>query len=79
MDAHLNFYLDKNEEVIALWAEYVDREVANGANLKTVSRHVLGLYHGCPGARLWRRYLSENMHKMESGGVLFSNAAQYIE
>jgi len=67
------------EEVIALWAEYVDREVANGGNLKTVSRHILGLYHGQPGAKLWRRYLSENMHKMESGSLLFSDAAHYLE
>lgn len=67
------------EEVVALWAEYVDREVANGENLKTVSRHVLGLYHGQPGARLWRRYLSENMHKMDSGKLLFSNAAHCLE
>ena len=67
------------EEVILLWADYVDKEVANGANLKTVSRHVLGLYHGCPGSRLWRRYLSENMHKSESGELSFSDAAHYLE
>ena len=67
------------EEVISLWAGYVDKEVANGANLKTVSRHVLGLYHGCPGSRLWRRYLSENMHKSTSGRELFVSAAKYLE
>ncbi|STR42436.1 tRNA dihydrouridine synthase A [Klebsiella michiganensis] len=28
-----------------------------------VTRHMLGLFQGIPGARQWRRYLSENAHK----------------
>ena len=67
------------EEVITQWADYVDREISKGENLKSVSRHVLGLYHGRPGARLWRRYLSENMHKSTSGSELFVMAARYLE
>lgn len=67
------------EEVITQWADYVDREISKGENLKSVSRHVLGLYHGRPGARLWRRYLSENMHKSTSGSALFVSAAKYLE
>ena len=82
-DVEREIFLSENvlsrEEIIALWAEYVDKEVAEGVNLKTVSRHVLGLYHGCPGSRLWRRYLSENMHKSESGKELFVSAAKYLE
>lgn len=66
------------EEVITQWVTYVDREVAKGENLKTVSRHILGLYHGRPGARLWRRYLSENMHKQESGSELFVEAEKQL-
>lgn len=67
------------EDVILHWAEYVDSEVSKDENLKNVSRHVLGLYHGCPGSRLWRRYLSENMHKSTSGSALFIAAAKYLE
>ncbi|MDO5605097.1 MAG: tRNA dihydrouridine(20/20a) synthase DusA [Paracoccus sp. (in: a-proteobacteria)] len=33
-----------------------------GARLHQISRHMLGLFHGRPGARLWRRTLSEGAH-----------------
>jgi len=31
--------------------------------LNQMTRHILGLFHGQPGARKWRRYLSEYAHK----------------
>lgn len=67
------------DEVIEQWATYVDKEISGGENLKSVTRHILGLYHGQPGARLWRRYLSENMHKTDSGNGLFVSAAKILE
>ena len=39
---------------------YVERHLANGGRLNNVVRHMLGLYHGEPGARSFRRHLSEN-------------------
>jgi tRNA-dihydrouridine synthase A len=39
---------------------YVDRHIDAGGRLNNVTRHVLGLYHGRPRARLFRRHLSEN-------------------
>ena len=38
---------------------YVERELARGTRLHSITRHMLGLYAGRPGARAWRRSLSE--------------------
>ncbi|WP_065650356.1 tRNA dihydrouridine(20/20a) synthase DusA [Pantoea eucrina] len=42
---------------------YIEAELAQGTYLGHVTRHMLGLFQGIPGARQWRRYLSENAHK----------------
>jgi tRNA-dihydrouridine synthase A len=39
---------------------YVERQRAAGHRLHAVTRHMLGLFSGRPGARAWRRHLSEN-------------------
>jgi len=40
-----------------------------------VLRHVLGLFHGRPGARRWRRVLSERMRDADAGAALLHDAA----
>ena len=47
------------ELVIQRMYEYARREAHDGVRLHHVTRHMLGLYHGRPGARGWRRFLSE--------------------
>ncbi|MCP1438661.1 tRNA-dihydrouridine synthase A [Erwinia persicina] len=42
---------------------YIESELAQGTYLGHITRHMLGLFQGIPGARQWRRYLSENAHK----------------
>ena len=41
----------------------MDNELSKGTNLHAMTRHILGLFHGQPGARLFRRHISENAHK----------------
>jgi tRNA-dihydrouridine synthase A len=61
------------QEVIEQMAAYIERELAQGVALKHMTRHLLGLFNGQPGARLWRRYLSENAHRPDAGiTVLYS-------
>ena len=48
------------EGVMAAMREYAARAVAGGAPLRAVTRHMLGLYQGMPGARAWRRQLSDS-------------------
>ena len=38
-----------------------------GRPLKSITRHLLGLFQGQPGARRWRRHLSENAHLGDAG------------
>ena len=46
---------------------YVERQLANGSKLNHITRHILGLFQGVPGARKFRRHLSENAYKAEAG------------
>ncbi len=48
------------EEVIEAMHAYLARQISRGVAAKHISRHLLGLFQGLPGARAWRRYLSEN-------------------
>lgn len=47
-------------QVIESLMPYVHQQLAQGVRLHSLSRHLLGLFHGLPGARQWRRYLSEH-------------------
>ena len=38
---------------------YATNQVADGTPLRSIARHMLGLYHGEPNARIWRRMLSD--------------------
>ena len=55
------------EEIFAAFLLYVERELAKGTRLHSMSRHILGLFNGLPGARKWRRYISENAPRADVG------------
>lgn len=61
-------------EVMEAYADYARAELAHGARLGALSRHIVGLLHGMPGARIWRRYLSEHAHREGVGAELFGEA-----
>ena len=46
-------------EVLNAWVPYLTAQLQDGVPLQRMTRHALGLFHGCPGARQWRRHLSE--------------------
>jgi hypothetical protein len=46
---------------------YIEAQLARGTHLKHMTRHMLGLFQGQPGARAWRRHLSENAHRPGAG------------
>jgi tRNA-dihydrouridine synthase A len=50
-------------EVIAQLIPYIQQQLQTGVRLNSVTRHVLGLFHGEYGGRAFRRYLSENATK----------------
>lgn len=51
------------QEIIAELVPYLREQLKTGMRLNSVARHILGLFHGEPGARGWRRYLSEHACK----------------
>ena len=62
------------DEVIQKMTAYIDRQIQQGTAVKHVSRHVMGLFQGLPGARAWRRYLSENAWRDDSNTDLLKQA-----
>ena len=58
---------------------YIDAHLSRGGRLHQVTRHMLGLFAGKPGARGWRRYLSEHAHEATAGPEVVEEAlAQLI-
>lgn len=47
-------------EVMELYISYTGQVLKRGVPLHALTRHLLGLFNGSPGARLFRRHLSEN-------------------
>jgi tRNA-dihydrouridine synthase A len=45
-------------EAVRRYRDYVARELVRGTHLAAMTRHMLGLFHGAPGARTWRRILT---------------------
>jgi tRNA-dihydrouridine synthase A len=62
------------EQVIQRLLPYVERELADGTPLKAMTRHLMGLFNGLPGARAWRRQLSEQAHRPEAGVEVIQDA-----
>lgn len=54
-------------EALAAYRPYMEEQLANGGHLHGMTRHMLGLFNGKPGARLWRRTLSEGAPKPGAG------------
>ena len=66
------------EEVVHLMLPYIADHLAQGGRLGQVTRHMLGLFQGRPGARGWRRHLSENVHTDGSGPEVVLAALDYV-
>jgi len=66
-------------EIVELLLPYVERNLSQGMPLNRITRHILGLFQGCPGARRWRRHLSENAHLPGAGIDVIMSAAALVE
>jgi tRNA-dihydrouridine synthase A len=64
------------EEMLERMARYTHGELARGGRLSSITRHMLGLYGGQPGAREYRRFLSEGAREADAGPDLLRNAAR---
>ncbi|TDT77458.1 tRNA-U16,U17-dihydrouridine synthase [Litoreibacter halocynthiae] len=66
-------------DVVHAMLPYIEAHVDAGGKLAQVTRHMLGLFAGQPGARGWRRTLSEGAHKPESGMALVLQALDAVQ
>jgi tRNA-dihydrouridine synthase A len=66
--------MPSREELLDRMARYAQRALAGGDRLSAIARHMLGLYGGEPGAREYRRALSEGARLPEAGPELFRRA-----
>jgi tRNA-dihydrouridine synthase A len=57
---------------------YIDRQLGLGHRLHAVTRHMLGLFAGRPGARAWRRHLSEHAAKDGAGPEIVEAALALV-
>lgn len=48
------------DAAVVAYLPYIQSQLEAGVRLHSMTRHMLGLFHGRPGARQWRRILSEN-------------------
>jgi len=64
-------------DVLDSFMAYADRELACGVRLNQVTRHILGLFHGQPHARAFRRVLAENAH-LDGAGIEVLKTARDI-
>lgn len=65
-------------QVLERFLPYMERQLSEGWRLNAMARHIIGLFHGAPGARAFRRYLSENMHKDGAGVEVIQAAARLV-
>jgi tRNA-dihydrouridine synthase A len=54
-------------EAVLAYLPYIKARLAEGVPLHAMTKHILGLFNGVPGARRWRRYLSENAYASGAG------------
>ena len=59
-------------------APYIERVLARGLRLNAVTRHVLGLFHGVPGARAFRRHLATEAVKPDADVATFHAALALV-
>ncbi len=71
-DAHP---LPTRQDILEQFIPYAQTQLAQGLYLSHLSRHLLGLFQGVPGARRWRRYISEHAHLSGAGVEVLQTAA----
>ena len=63
------------QQIAQQMAGYAAAEIARGAQLRSITRHMLGLFQGMPGARAWRRALSDSVLLARNDPQLIIDAA----
>ena len=65
-------------DIVERMKPYMAAQLAQGVWLQNITRHMLGLFHGMPGGRLWRRVLSEEASRPGAGLEVLDKAAEQV-
>ena len=68
----------ERDDIAAQLLPYIEQELSRGARLNHITRHILGLFQNVPGARKFRRHLSENAYKPEAGIQVLEEALALV-
>ena len=71
--------VESRQEAVEMMSRYISRQTADGVPVKNISRHMLGLFQGLPGARRWRRFISENAHLDAANSCLLVQAQEHMQ
>ena len=66
-------------DIVERMLPYIEGELTRGTPLKHMTRHMLGLYQGVPGARHWRRHLSEYGPRPGAGTDVIRQAMENMQ
>ena len=61
-------------DVVEAMLPYMERVAREGEVVSRVTRHMVNLFRGVPGARAWRRHLSEHAHRPGAGAEVVADA-----
>jgi tRNA-dihydrouridine synthase A len=67
------------KDVFETMMPYIERELAQGVRLHSITRHFVGAFHGVPGARAFRRYLAENGVRPGAGVSVLRDAIALVD
>ena len=69
----------RREAVVDAMMSYSAQCRVDGVPIKAITRHILGLFNGLPGARAWRRELSESAHHVDAGAEVIAEALVQLQ
>ncbi len=73
-----NAIIPTRHDIARAMLPYIEAQVGAGIALHHITRHILGLFNGLPGARRWRRFLSENAYGAGAGPDIVEQALALV-
>jgi tRNA-dihydrouridine synthase A len=70
---------DSPKDALRALVPYIERELAKGARLNSITRHVLGLFRAVPGARAFRRHLATQSVKPGASATVMADALRLVQ
>lgn len=70
--------LRSRHDTVRALLPYIEDELSKGTPLYDITRHILGLFQGLPGAKKWRRTLSEQAFRPSAGPEVVREALSHV-